>query len=197
MDEKNEACPAGDQKLFFGPNALNEFCAWLFALKKKVIAIAHNASGYDGQFVLEYLQKNSMEPPQVITRGLQLIKIDVGNIRLIDSLNFIPCALDRFPGAFGITEAKKGFFPYFFIREANFNYNGQIPSKEDFCSKRMSEKKAAEFELWYAEASQQPFDFKKELIEYIESDTLLLKVGCIRFRQQFKEISKGIDPFKV
>ena len=32
---------------------------------------------------------------------------------------------------------------------------------------------------------------------YVRSDTLLLQEGCLKFREQFKKISGGIDPFQV
>ena len=37
------------------------------------------------------------------------------NIRVLDSLNFLPMKLAALPKAFGLTELRKGYFPYFLI----------------------------------------------------------------------------------
>jgi hypothetical protein len=75
-DERREDCDLCCEKLFFGVDSLREFCEWLFGLRN-ITAMAHNSGGYDGQFVLDYLHKNSMIPPEIISRGLQLITIKV------------------------------------------------------------------------------------------------------------------------
>jgi hypothetical protein len=69
--------------------------------------------------------------------------------------------LAKFPEAFDITETKKGFFPYFFIKEENFDYSGPLPPEKDFNPEMMKGKKKAEFDLWYADASRRVFNFKK------------------------------------
>jgi hypothetical protein len=55
--------------------------------------------------------------------------------------------LAKFPGAFDIVETKKGFFPYFFIKEENFDYVGRLPPEKDFNPERMDGKKKEEFDL--------------------------------------------------
>jgi hypothetical protein len=114
-DERNEDCPRCYEKFFFGNNTIDAFCYWFLALEN-VIALAHNCKGYDGQFILEYLNRKSLNTPKIIVRGMQLIKIEIGTIKILDSLSFLPFALGEFPKAFNIKEVKKGFFPYLFIK---------------------------------------------------------------------------------
>ena len=40
-------------------------------------------------------------------------------IKMIDSINFLPMALEKLPSMFGFTEIKKGYFPHLFNREEN------------------------------------------------------------------------------
>lgn len=64
----------------------------------------------------------------------------------------------------------------------------------------MSVKGKAQFDIWYAEHSGDPFDFKHEIVKYCISDTDILLESCLKFRAIFKEISStpenpgGIDP---
>ena len=197
IDQPTDDCTVCEEKLFFGKDALDKFCSWLFAMKKRTIAIAHNMKGYDGQFVLNWLHKNSAVPPKPICRGSELIMIKVANISVKDSLNFIPSRLAEFPKAFGITEMKKGYFPYLFIKEANFNYIGPLPPKEDFCYNTMKTEEIEKFEQWYEEERKKPFNYREEMEAYVKSDTLLLKEVCRHFRTQFKDFTNGIDPFQV
>lgn len=90
---------------------MDKFCEWLFAKKNKgAIAIAHNAKGYDGQFILEYCHRQGLKPKSIISRGLGVMYMEVGGIKFKDSLNFLPMALAALPKAFDVREVKKGEF---------------------------------------------------------------------------------------
>jgi len=39
--------------------------------------------------------------------------MEAAGVRILDTLNFLPMALSKFPKTFGISEMKKGFFPHF------------------------------------------------------------------------------------
>jgi hypothetical protein len=54
--------------------------------------------------------------PQVIPNGSMVMTINhtALDIRVIDSLNFLPMALAKLPACFGISELKKGYFPHLF-----------------------------------------------------------------------------------
>jgi hypothetical protein len=93
------------------------FCEWLF-MQEKYIALAHNLS-YDGFFVMQYIIRNllpdeSIKGLNILVNGGKLLNIQFRGIKIIDSYNFIPLALAKCPKTFGLTELKKGFFPYLF-----------------------------------------------------------------------------------
>ena len=88
---------------------------------KNLTAIAHNARAY-AYFIYEYLMKNSIVPQPTIFNGSKIMYMKVGtglNIRLLDSLNFLPMPLGSLPKAFGLTELKKGFFPHLYNTQEN------------------------------------------------------------------------------
>ena len=61
----------------------------------------------------------------------------------------------------------------------------------------MSLKKKAEFERWYAEkvAANYHFVTRREMEAYCESDVKLLKAGCQKFRNEFKQ-KADFDPME-
>ncbi|XP_035217350.1 uncharacterized protein LOC118190704 [Stegodyphus dumicola] len=103
----------GTEKVFPGYAACQDFCAWLFSTEHKgFTAMAHNMKGFDGQFVMAWLLEQGTAP-EVIPNGSMIMNVRHPslNIRVIDSLNFLPMALAKLPGCFGLTELKKGYFP--------------------------------------------------------------------------------------
>lgn len=60
----------GDHKYIFqGADCLNQFCRFLFRDEMKhTTAMAHNARGFDAQFIMQYLYKEGIKP-RVITNG--------------------------------------------------------------------------------------------------------------------------------
>ena len=54
------------------------------------------------------------------------LKVELFDIRFIDSLNFIPMKLANLPKTFGIEELAKGHFPHFFNKKENENCVGPI-----------------------------------------------------------------------
>lgn len=96
-------------KTFSGVICVDQFCQWLFSKQNKgAIAIAHNAKGYDGQFILQYCHKVGLKPQHIIQRGLSIMYLEVGGIKFKDSLNFLPMPLSALPKAFDVPECKKG-----------------------------------------------------------------------------------------
>ncbi len=119
----------GDEWIFRGENTNEEFCKWLFVKDhKNCVLVAHNFQGYDGYFIQNYLNKNGVEY-KVIMSGAKIMTLTVPmfNIRFIDSLNFIPMGLAKFPKTFGLDELRKGYFPHLFNKKENQNYVGPIP----------------------------------------------------------------------
>ncbi|KAF8789739.1 hypothetical protein HNY73_007658 [Argiope bruennichi] len=100
----------GEETIFRGYTACQEFCAWLFTpIHKGYTAIAHNMKGFDGQFVMAWLLEQGIAP-SVIPNGSKLMSIGHPTLRitLIDSFNFLPMSLSKLPGCFGLSELKKG-----------------------------------------------------------------------------------------
>jgi hypothetical protein len=81
---------------FFGNNSVKKFTDYLYLdlakkaskHKAKVYVFAHNARGYDGHFILQDLFQRGFENTEIVMSGLKILKIDVANVRLIDSLSF-------------------------------------------------------------------------------------------------------------
>ena len=89
--------------LFQGKDTVNDFCKWLFTPQHKgCIVVAHNFQGYDGYFIADYLVQNAIKY-EIIYRGAKslTLKVPDWDIKFIDSINFIPMALAKFPKTFG------------------------------------------------------------------------------------------------
>jgi hypothetical protein len=161
-------------------DTINEFVD--FVLKKtNVTFIAHNGKAYDTWMVHKYLILNTNKRPnKLVLAGNKIMYMKINSIRFIDSLNHIAQSLKEFPKMFGITEMKKGFFPYLFNVESNAGYKGKIPDMKYFGVNEMSiDKKSIgnrfEFLDWYNSQINILYDFDKELLEYCISDVMILK----------------------
>jgi len=176
------------------------FCEWLFSEKhKNYTAIAHNAQGYDGIFLMNHIVKtmtseNSM--PSVILRGTKILTLSYKTIKLIDSYSFIPMSLEKFPSTFGLKEIKKGFFPHLFNTVENQNYVGPIPEASFFAPDFFSENKRKEFESWYHEQRNYLYVFQHELLEYCKSDVQLQKKVHLLIEELFWILLMGLILFK-
>lgn len=175
-----------------------EFCKWLISKDHKgCTAMAHNAKGYDSQFILKYCIENTLKP-YTIYNGTKLMMLEVnGLIKIIDSHNFVASPLSDFPKTFGLKELKKGYFPHFFNTRDNQNYVGPIPDKKYYGEATKKAKGRKEFLEWYNESVKEDyvFDFQKEFMEYCNSDVDILCRGCLEHRKQFLEIA-NIDLFQ-
>ena len=180
-----------------------DFCDWLFA-QQNFVAIAHNLKGYDGCFMLQYINQNIMPDdgaPKVIANGSSLLSITFRKVKLIDSLSFFPTALENLPKMFDIKELKKGYFPHNFNKPSNFDYIGPYPGKEYYGYKFFCASKKESFDAWYESKSNQIFDFKQELHDYCLSDVKLLSADVLAFRKIILNISRdkkgvGLDPWE-
>ena len=95
----------------------DSFCEWMFNLKGEHVALAHNFKSYDSSFIIEWILEKITafdDIPKVLMNGSKIFCLDFRNIRLIDSLSFLPMPLEKFSKTFEINELKKGFFPHAF-----------------------------------------------------------------------------------
>ena len=176
-----------------------ETMAWIPAGKKKkkerpVITLFHNLKGFDGVFILNTLYKHGWCVTDQFSMGAKVLSFKTGPITFKDSLCFLPFPLSTFPSTFDIKELKKGYFPHAFNTPDHQNYVGSIPPKHYYDPEGMKPKDKEKFETWY-EAQTGQFDFRKELLEYCQSDVKLLKKGCEAFVEKFSQ-EAHFNPFE-
>ena len=184
--------------LFQGPDTVKEFCQWLLTPEHKgCIVIAHNFQGYDSYFITKFLNENAIHY-EIIYRGAKALSMTVPmlNIKFIDSLNFIPMGLAKFPETFAQPELCKGYFPHLFNKDANQNYAGPIPCQDDYGVNFMKSAERGAFIAWHQEQVENNyvFDFRKEIIKYCRSDVDILAKCCLLYREMFRK-ETNIDPF--
>ena len=184
--------------LFQGKDTVKDFCEWLLTPQHKdCIVIAHNFQGYDGYFIKDFLIQNAIHY-EIIYRGAKSLSINVPlfNIKFIDSINFIPMALAKFPKTFGQDELCKGYFPHAFNKEENQNYVGPIPCQNDYGVNFMKPGEREAFMAWHDEqvANNYRYDFREEIIKYCRSDVDILRKCCLLYREMFRK-ETDIDPF--
>ena len=110
------------------------------------------------------------------------------NIRLLDSLNFLPMPLAQLPKSFGLEELKKGFFPHFFNTPDNQeDILLNLPDMKYYDPDSMSKERRKEFMEWYEIHKHDTFCFQKEMQEYCISDVDILLQACWKFRQLLKD----------
>ena len=177
--------------LFQGKDTVKEFCEWLLTEEHRgCIVVAHNFQGYDGYFIQNYLNRNAIKY-EVILRGAKILSMTIPmfNIKFIDSLNFIPMSLAKFPKTFGETELCKGYFPHLFNKEENQNYVGPIPCQNDYGVNFMKPEEREVFIAWHKEQVENNylFDFRKEILKYCRSDVDILRKCCLLFREMLRK----------
>ena len=196
-----EKMPCNDcgfrQVIFSGADTKEDFCKWLFTKSHRgYTVVAHNARGYDSYFLYDHLMLTGNRPDPVIFSGSKIMYMHVQNLnlRLLDSLNFLPMPLAKLPKSFGLKEKKKGFFPHFFNTKENENVVlPSLPDMHYYDPDSMSKERRSEFLIWYEENKNKPFDFQKEMKEYCISDVdILLNAYC-----KFRELVKGSTDEKI
>ena len=204
----------GEAKVFRGKNTVKDFCKWLFTPEHdQSIVMAHNFQGYDSYFILKHLDQEAI-PYEVIYNGAKCMTLTTKRkgkkrkqfaveIKFIDSLNFIPMPLARFPKTFGQDELCKGYFPHYFNKDENQEYIGPIPCQEDYGANGMKPEAREKFLTWHQEQVENNyvFDFQKEILKYCRSDVDILAECCKLYREMFMRITDtnhddtGLDPF--
>ena len=199
--------------VFRGKNTVRDFCKWLFTREHdKCIVIAHNFQGYDSYPILKQLNQEAI-PYDVIYNGAKCVTLTTKTkekrklfqieIKFIDSLNFIPMALARFPKTFGQDELCKGYFPHYFNKDENQDYVGPIPCQDDYGVSYMKPEAREKFMVWHQEQvdNNYVFDFQQEILKYCRSDVDILAKCCKLYREMFRKATDttndetGLDPF--
>ena len=202
-----------ERAVFRGKNTVKDFCKWLFTREHdKCIVIAHNFQGYDSYPILNQLNQEAI-PYDVIYNGAKCVTLTTKTkekrkqfaieIKFIDSLNFIPMALAKFPKTFGQDELCKGYFPHYFNKDENQEYVGPIPCQDDYGVNTMKPEAREKFMAWHQEQVENNyvFDFQQEILKYCRSDVDILAECCKLYREMFRNATDtthddtGLDPF--
>ena len=167
--------------------------------------VAHNSQAFDAHLLLQHFV--SISPPLCFKfnacRGNKLLEVRISSngrrskkdrvdLRLIDSLAFLPFALARFSKTFNLPVVK-GYFPYSKATEVGptLDYTGPIPDKSFF---DVDESRKQDFDAWYEEFGDGVYSLKDEMTKYCVADVQLLKLGCESFRNSFRDVT-NCDPF--
>lgn len=189
---------------FVSFTSLDAFCKWLFQPKHKgFTAIAHNLRGYDGHFVLQWLDMQGVWTYKPTYRGTSIMgfqTVEPYRLKFADSYNHIAVALREFPKVFGLdaNAFKKGDFPYLFNTEANAHYVGPLPPLDTFGERvYMSAERWEELSRWHAAEAvkAKPWDNAKELLEYCVNDVKLLREGLRHYQREMYALTK-VDPLR-
>ena len=203
---------SGEAVVFQGKNTVKDFCTWLFTPQHQdCIVIAHNFQGYDSYPILKFLNENAV-PCEAVYNGTKCMTLKTKTkgshqfgirIKFIDSLNFIPMALAKFPKTFAQPELCKGYFPHFFNKDENQEYVGPIPCQNEYGVDFMKPEAREAFMTWHQEQVENDyvFDFRHEILKYCRSDVDILAQCCKLYRGMLMEATDtgndetGIDPF--
>ncbi|KAI1302111.1 hypothetical protein HDE_02635 [Halotydeus destructor] len=197
-------------KLIHGVDTVQSFCDWVFndveqfcrGIEKKsskpnsrvikVYCVAHNAKSYDCQFVLRKMLEQR-RVPKIIKNGSKILLMEAGRFRFIDSLNFLPMPLSSFAKSFSLPQ-HKDFFPHDY-HTLDKLYIGPTtwPAKGYYNTDRMSFKEKQDFDEWYEQQKEKPFDILKEMDFYCRKDVEVLMSGFMCFRDIFRSITE-LDP---
>ena len=193
---------------FSGLDAMDKFCNWLAQekggdWKGTTTCFAHNFSGFDAMPLLKWLYDQNLVP-EVITRGAKMMSVylPAQRIKFIDSLNYLPMSLEKMQKAMGLPDSfKKGFFPHHF--NTNENFDKELPShpaERYYDPDSMKPATRKEFQQWYKEVHERPFNVKEELEAYCRNDVEVLMKVILEFRDKFmsmtgKNGNNPVDPF--
>ena len=191
----------GVREYVFDRDPVQQFVNLVFAKRKTfkhIICIAHNAQGFDSQFILKYIMErgDTRVKSSVILNGTKIILMKMKNVKFLDSLNYLHMPLSALPKAYGLTQIEKGTFPYLFNTSENQNHIGELPPLTSHSPDTMAVIERENFLEWYNDQKKHGyiFEFQKEILKYCKQDVNILRLACLAFRETFLICSK-VDPF--
>ncbi len=182
---------------FFSFDTVARFMNWVLQpAHKGFIVLAHNAGRYDIHFIKQWGLKNHIAMDDLV-KGNRFIQTTFTkfHVKFMDTLQFLPFALRKFPKAFRIEERTKGYFPYRFYTKQTMNYKGNMPGAQWFDFDRLSTKERETALQWYVDNQFTTIDLAKMCLEYCKSDVYLLMIGAVKFQQEILELT-GLDPYE-
>ena len=172
--------------------------------------IFHNLKGYDGHLLMQAMARVQGEIKCIPTNTEKYISFSLGNLRFIDSVNFMQSSLDKLVEGseeFSIMQKivaeedkrqlllKKGIYPYEYMDLFERFDEAKLPEKEKFYSS-MSSKGITEEEYAHAHEVWSKFGCRTmgEYHDlYVSTDVLLLADVFENFRKVCQE-KYGLDP---
>jgi hypothetical protein len=194
------------EKTFKGYDCMLQFINFMAWYNRgKCILVAHNSGRYDSRLLFDTLMEfrvnnrvgnvNEIGLPKTIMRGNNFLKIEVDNLLFIDSLNHLPGSLRNLGRDYGAdSHLVKGYFPYTFNTEENWDYEGRIPGREWFEISH-GESELQEFNQWYIEAFSQPWNLQTELEKYCKQDVLVLANIVRKYHEICCQDNNGLSPW--
>ncbi|KAI1278128.1 hypothetical protein HDE_14404 [Halotydeus destructor] len=201
----NSCGRCGDhERVFEGTECVSQFCDYLIsevsarAAKNAYIDIyAHNAKNYDSRFLLRELISRNLCDFSLITQGSKISKMNVGNLRFIDSCALFQCGLAKLPAIFGFQDrVVKGHFPHFLNDGRAFDeFDHEFPCISKFGFSFMKYDDQVALKNWYDQeiVKNEPWIFREEIIKYCRNDVAVLMIAIQEFRSLFKKAC-GLDP---
>ena len=171
-----------------------------------VTFFAHNGARFDFNPLVSQIREYGGQTLKVTFNGTSILCVEIDNIKMMDSYRFLQMPFEALPSSFRLVEMKKGSFPYLLC-------NAEIdkPSKDDFEMHFMKKEKKKEFEKWYKENIEEPYqaqqlllqagelthnefyDIMQENIEYCRSDVEILCQAWMKFLNSFYS-NTGVMP---
>lgn len=150
--------------------------------------VFHNLKGYDGHLLMQAMSRGNGEIKYIPNNMEKYISFSLGNLRFIDSVNFLTFSLDSLvkgsiPESLKITEKwqtdeekwlllKKGIYLYEYMDSFERFRETKLPAKEAFYTK-LNDKHISEEEYEHAQKVWEAFDCKN-LDLNLTTDVLLL-----------------------
>ena len=172
--------------------------------------IFHNLKGYDGHLLQQGMPRVNGEINCIPTNTEKYISFSLGNMRFIDSMNFMQSSLEKLvkgSDKFPIMQRtftddnkqrlllKKGIYPHEYMDSFERFDETQLPEKEEFYSSLSGkgitdEEYEHAQEVWAAFGCRTMGDYHDL---YVTTDVLLLADVFENFRQVYQE-KYGLDP---
>nr|CAD2204406.1 unnamed protein product [Meloidogyne enterolobii] len=175
---------------------LTDFVTWITNFSTDTIAFSHFGGRFDMVLVFKTLYLKGLIP-EMIKKGNKMYEMKVKNnkkcwVIFRDTYNLMPMPLASLVPAFALKMEDKPFFPH--LANNPKNYGKEIfPTKEDYLANGMMPEKRAQFDKWFDQHKNEPFNLNEQLAAYCINDVEILMAALIAFRTEFLEVSNGLD----
>nr|CAD2206196.1 unnamed protein product [Meloidogyne enterolobii] len=175
---------------------LTDFANWITNTTIDTVAFSHFGGRFDMVLLFKALYLQGLIP-EMIKKGNKMYEMKVKNskkcwIIFHDTYNLMPMPLASLVPAFALQVEDKPFFPH--LANNPNNYGKEVfPTKEDYLANTMMPEKRAQFDKWYDQHKDEPFLLDEQLAAYCTNDVEILMAVLIAFRNEFLEVSNGLD----